>query len=183
MGEKTGIPDLRYRPTEYPPNDGPGIYFIFSNEDSLLPDFDVDTTRLLYIGKCESSFEARNHFQAENSAKSTLRRSLGSILRAEMALLHQVLPRRTLGKITRKSIQNYRFSEAGERWLSEWMLTNLSYGFMPVLTGIRSLERQYIEKWKPVLNLIYCNNPHKGKLEKLREECRNEASRWNQNNA
>ena len=70
------------RPDEDPP-DKPGVYaFHLSNPDAL-KQIRVEPSRLLYIGMAGSSLKNRNHLEHKNSASSTLRRSLGALLRAE----------------------------------------------------------------------------------------------------
>jgi hypothetical protein len=41
---------------------------------------------VLYVGMTESSLEVRNHFTHKHSGFSTLRRSLGALLRHELGL-------------------------------------------------------------------------------------------------
>jgi hypothetical protein len=185
MDDDYPLPLQRSRLNEKPDSDGPGIYFIFLKAEKDLIPFSVGPERLAYIGKSESTIEARNHATYENSSYSTLRRSLGAILRAANYLPDGSVCRRNSrerlsGKALRKAIQNYRFCDASERALRLWMIENLTYGYQIVRAakeGIEELEKRYIKHWNPVLNLVYCRHPQKGKLEDLRRECREAARR------
>jgi hypothetical protein len=180
MKDECLIPTERMPLDEPLHSDGPGIYFIFLNSGISLEDFPVGESRLLYIGKAESAIAARHHAHYETSAQSTLRRSLGAILRRGRALFpdFSVLPRKSEGKITEKAIQSYRFTEESECILSDWMLKNLTFCYRIVKTGIRDLERCYIKKWNPILNLTHSKNSHRRTLEELRRQCRVEARKW-----
>ena len=61
--------------------DGAGIYAFFLTDPALLHGIHIETSGPLYLGKTESSLDARNHFTHKHSGFSTLRRSLGAILK------------------------------------------------------------------------------------------------------
>jgi len=66
------------------PNE-PGIYCIFLKVGSILGELD-NNTDLIYIGKAEKSLNSRDyktHFSSGKSGSSTVRRSLGALLKKE----------------------------------------------------------------------------------------------------
>ncbi|MDP3263355.1 MAG: hypothetical protein U1E06_11955 [Tabrizicola sp.] len=66
-------------------NSSSGIYALFLESGSLRG-IEPSADGLLYIGKTGSSLTARNHFLHPSSGFSTLRRSLGAILKADLDL-------------------------------------------------------------------------------------------------
>jgi len=183
-GDRYALPPNTFSMEHKPDPDGPGIYFIFLKERNALGVFSPGPDRLLYIGKSESKIEARNHAEYEDSSPSTLRRSLGAILRSNSFPDHAVFPRKSKrslsGKALKKAIQNYRFSDESEAFLSEWMIGHLTYDYDITAAGveeIKAMERKYISQWNPVLNLTYCNHRLKVELQQLREQCRLEAGK------
>jgi hypothetical protein len=121
----------------------------------------------------ESSLDVRNHFAHAHSGFSTLRRSLGALLRETLQL--KTLPR-SAGQ-SRTSVRNYRFHDDGEPYLTGWMKDHLAYGFAVVANDITAIERELIAKLEPPLNLIGWRNPHRPHLRSLRDVCRDEARR------
>src|SRR5208337_2093567 len=97
--------------------DGPGVYAFFLTDPALFSGIDVDPSGLLYVGKTESSLDVRNHFAHKHSGFSTLRRSVGAILKQEELL--KVIPRASGSSPT--NIRNYRFSPESEERLTAWM--------------------------------------------------------------
>jgi hypothetical protein len=180
------LPGTRYPLDQKPEPDGLGIYFIFLKNGVPLGSFSTSQDMPIYIGKSESSIAARNHASYPTSSSSTLRRSLGAILRIADKNFpdQQVFPRnsrmRLSGKSLQRALQNYRFSDKSESFLRGWMIKNLEYGYEIVRTGvdeIRIRECGYIQEWNPILNLDYCSHPKKQELKELRKECREEAER------
>lgn len=165
----------RHCSTEDPPRDGAGIYAIFLKETASLPDIEVGPSKLLYVGKSESSLEARDHFRYPKSSSSTLRRSLGAILKQDLKLCAQ--PRGFKKIATKKNIANYRFDPTGEARLSDWMNKNLAYSYVLLESDISAFERRCIGKLQPPLNLTLWKNPQRNEVANLRRICRDEASR------
>jgi hypothetical protein len=177
MGLEHELMGTRYCSCDNPPRDGAGLYAIFLKKASLLPGIEVGQSGLLYIGKSEWSLEARNHFDYQNSASSTLRRSLGAILKQELKL--SAFPRGFRKNAGPRDIQNYRFDEKGEIALSKWMNDNLEFSYLLLKKDhIKTSERQHIQKHDPPLNISLSKNPMRMKLAELRKLCREEASRW-----
>ena len=111
---------------------------------------------IIYLGKTETSSLNRNlkqHFQSGQTGRSTLRRSLGALLRVQLNL--QPIPRGHFDDSEMK-FRNYKFDADSENRLTDWMKKNLGLSFYPVqndLSQIRYLEKKIISKIVPVLNL------------------------------
>jgi len=137
----------------------PGIYGVFflgtkfplkSAESSLR------SGSLIYIGKTESSQIERDleqHFASGETGRSTLRRSIGAIVREHLGLKPE--PRNAKETSDRKYL-NYKFDPIGEERLTDWMKTNLGLSFFEydkTPTEIEELEVELIQLAAPILNL------------------------------
>src|SRR5690554_342466 len=71
-------------------SDDPGIYAIFfTGKNFPIKDYFPGEDEILYIGKTESSSRSRDlktHFASGKTGSSTLRRTLGALLREELLL-------------------------------------------------------------------------------------------------
>lgn len=111
---------------------------------------------IIYIGKAEDSQESRDakgHFLSDKSGSSTVRRSLGAILRQELQLLP--IPRSDT-ETSERRFTNYKFTLPGENSLTEWMKCNLSLSYWEYEGGIiklRNLEKTIIKLATPILNI------------------------------
>src|SRR5271157_4746566 len=84
----------------------PGVYALFLKSPSALPGIEVSSADSpLYIGMTRSSLNLRDHFGHQHSGFSTLRRSLGAILKQQLKL--RAIPR-AKGS-SRSNVTNYRF--------------------------------------------------------------------------
>jgi hypothetical protein len=158
--------------------DGPGLYFLFLRKGSSLQGFVAGQDGLVYIGLSEKLAE-RCHAAYEISSPSTLRRSIGAILREAKIINAEVLPRpfsaQAKPRTKRKAIQNFRFLPEAEVQLSKWITENIQSCFRPMqipLTKLKELEKRYIKHWSPVLNIQHCSNCQRAQLEVLRAKCR-----------
>ena len=150
---------------------GPGVYAVFVRDGDHLPGLAIPETGLLYIGRSDR-VERRNHFTMDNSGFSTLRRSLGALLREPLRLT--AVPRAP-GAL-KSNVTNYRFSGGGERRLGEWMSLNLEYAALAVAAP-KELEAELIRRYEPPLCLRGWPNPQARAIERLRYRCREEAAR------
>jgi hypothetical protein len=153
-----------------------GIYAIALNASDF-PFFNdpriVEGT-ILYVGKSESSIKKRvykSHFSNNKTGSSTVRRSLGAILKEDLEL--EPIPR----SIKEKKFRDYAFIYEGEVRLTNWMVNNLSVSFYDYPHGkkqINDLESKIIKRLIPVLNLKknVSLNPHLSELEELRAKCK-----------
>lgn len=165
----------RYLAADIPPVDASGVYVLFLIEPFALPSITPGPFGVLYVGMTESSLEVRNHFAHEHSGFSTLRRSLGALLKHELQL--KAIPR-SAGP-SKSNITNFRFPDDDERRLTRWIEDHLAYGFAPVNHDVRAVERYLIAELKPPLNLTALydwRNPDLAMIRRLRDECRKEAA-------
>jgi hypothetical protein len=160
----------RYRASEIPPHDKPGVYALFLNSRAALPGLAVDSD-LLYVGMTESSLEVRNHFSHSHSGFSSPRRTLGALLRVNLNL--KAIPRAPGPSLS--NVKNYRFSDNGEKRLTTWMDSYLTYGLCPVEVDVRKIEGHLIKELRPPRNLTKWRNPQARQLRALRSGCRDEA--------
>lgn len=166
-------------------SENPGIYAVGLN---CIWEFSLSSTKIklepnevIYIGKTEKSQISRDidtHFENGKSGSSTLRRSLGAILKKELKLTP--IPRSCTengnGRFT-----NYKFTSDGEEKLTKWMEANLSLSYCEwngSIEELRETEKKIIKLICPILNLQNnAENKYKTKIKKLRKECRDSAEK------
>ena len=155
-----------------------GVYAIFVQPADALHVADVPSNGLVYIGRsgdlAEREFET--HFKAGASGFSTLRRSVGALLKTELGLT--AIPRGTGSSET--NYLNYRFAEGGEKALSKWMAEHLELGVAEVVGRSVRLEQELIAWLQPVLCLKGWPNSQAAAIKVLRAECVAEARRASQ---
>ncbi|GEM_PF-768839 len=152
---------------------GAGVYAIFAETQQCLPNIELPQSGLLYIGQ-SGNLAHRNHFKEKYKRPSTVRRSLGAILKSELELNAE--PRLT-GR-SPSNYKNYCFGDQGETCLSKWMKKNLTCAIFLLDSDehVRKIiEKRLIKEYEPPLNLINWQNPQKKMIEKLREDCREKA--------
>lgn len=162
----------RFRWDERPSSREAGIYAYFLESPDALRLISVAANGLLYIGMTESSLDARCHFDHPHSGFSTLRRSLGAILRDRLRL--HALPRAP--GPTRANVINYRFDADGEVRLTHWMRENLTYSYREIPRNIAAVEKGAILSECPPLNLKGWKNGQRDMIKRLRALCAAEAS-------
>jgi hypothetical protein len=126
----------------------------------------------LYLGLSSNLVQREfdTHFRAGQSGFSTLRRSLGALLKEELALT--AIPRGTGASDT--NYRNYRFADQGEQRLSQWMTTHLRVG-VHAISDPAEIERELISLACPPLNLTGWANPAAADIKALRKACVEEA--------
>lgn len=160
----------------------PGIYAFMLKEKSNLNEFET-SNQVLYVGIAKQSLKKRDlgtHFRNTKTGISTLRRSIGAILKQEFNLT--AFSRN--GTNSKKEILNYKFNSDGEQLLTDWMTENLIVGYWKDQDSIsysklRNLEEEVIKFLKPTLDLDKQTkryNIFADKLDGLRMICRTEAS-------
>jgi hypothetical protein len=105
-----------------------------------------------------------------NLSISTLRRSLGAILKRSLAL--QAIPRAP--GPSESNCHNYCFLADGEARLTEWMVEHLEVGVF-ASSKYEQLEKFLTREFRPLLNLQGCPNPHRAEIKELRKACADEA--------
>lgn len=153
--------------------DGPGIYAVFAKVKNCFPGINLPSSGVIYIGQSKN-LESRNHFTAKQSGFSTLRRSIGAILKERLGL--SVRPRSD-GK-SDTNYKNFCFQDSGEKHLTSWMKSNLECLVLPFKGNLKNQENQLISEYIPPLNLTNnCNNYYKEQISELRKLCREEAKK------
>src|SRR4051812_3174643 len=71
---------------ERPSADGPGVYANFLTQADALAPIRTELSEAIYVGMTDGSLDARCHFDHPHSGTSTLRRSIGAILKGPLAL-------------------------------------------------------------------------------------------------
>lgn len=150
---------------------GPGLYAMFVTPCADLAGTVLsDTTpgTLIYIGKSEEPLikrVARTHAATGKTSHSTLRRTLGAVLRDKLELVP--IPR----KDGRRS--GYGFEAEGDEALTQWTAESLEARWLPLpLEEVRVREKELIQKYRPVLNLTYCRTELSPVIRALRSWCR-----------
>jgi hypothetical protein len=157
-----------------------GFYALYLKEGIRLPAIEAPEDGLLYIGMTKKGFAARDHFYPYNSSSgSTLRRSLGAILKANLGL--NALPRDQSGHW--RSYYNYRFTIEGEATPSEWMFRSLNLARIPFDGNIPAAENKLIASLMPPLNLTGWPNGQRPAILELRRACAMEAKLALENSA
>lgn len=149
----------------------PGYYFICLKSGCTLPDVGtsfitskVNDKELIYIGMAAYDLGKRlikQHFYGNNAGKSTLRKSLGSLI--------------GYSKVPRDKDPNSgktKFSELDENLLTKWMETNLLV-YYAVHLNPESIETELIKELNPPLNLIKNSNRTNSEFRKVLSELRN----------
>ena len=159
----------------------PGLYAFFLPNGSSLKAFGKGS-QIIYVGKAEDSLRQRDlntHFKDNRTGYSTLRRSIGSILKKE---LNAIAFSRN-GTLKKPNIDNYIFDTKAERKLSDWMNKNLLIGYWEYnhaieTKSLRDIEVELIIELKPTLDLDQRTrkyNIYKEQLIELRQVCKDEA--------
>ena len=167
-------------------NDESGIYGIAlkSSNFPYFNDSSLGRGTILYIGKSDKSVKKRTiktHFANQKTGSSTVRRSLGAILKDELNLIP--VPR----SMSESRCRDFTFINESEKKLTMWMINNLSIGFYNYSAGkkkLKALEIELIKELAPILNIKHnvSLNPHLSEIMELRSKCKNIAKAKFKNN-
>jgi hypothetical protein len=149
-----------------------GVYAIYLTRKALLAPFAEGEDGLIYIGLSSNlaDREFEHHFSSENTGFSTLRRSLGAILKKQLDL--RAIPRAPGPSET--NVRNYRFISDGDSRLTAWMCEHLEVG-IHASSSYPELEDFLVPELRPLLNLNKWPNPHRVEIKSLRKLCADEA--------
>jgi len=161
----------------------PGIYGFFLLKGSLRigqRSCSAGPRTLLYLGKTKSSQKARDageHLADGQTGRSTLRRSLGALLREQLNL--DPRPRSGSEKSDHR-FTNFKFDPRGERELTNWMRKHLGLGFFELtIADLEGSEKSVIASAMPPLNIQNnSKSPNREELEVAREQCSCMAREW-----
>jgi hypothetical protein len=155
----------------------PGIYAWFLNDPGALPTLPSQGADPIYVG-ISDDLQRRgdeDHFRPGGSGFSTLRRSLGAILKEELDLA--AVPR-SPGP-SEQNVRCYMFRGEGEQRLTDWMREHLRVAVEPH-PAPEAIEQAVINLASPPLNLTGWSNPHAREIKALRKACADEARRARQ---
>ena len=149
-----------------------GVYAVFTTARSALAPFAEPEDGLIYIGRSTDLAvrEFDTHFDSSGNGFSTVRRSLGAILKQPLSL--RAVPRSSGS--SESNVRNFIFTPDGEERLTDWMLRNLEVA-VHVAADIEQLEPLLIRQLRPLLNLNRWPNPDRAAIKRLRKMCADEA--------
>jgi hypothetical protein len=138
----------------------PGLYAVYGDEQVWLA-LGLGTPpdgRPLYVGKAQddlASRDLRQHFASGETGRSTLRRTLASLLRRELNLIPHPRGTNPLDSTTRANL--FKLESAGEARLTRWMNEALRLAFWPIkltnLSALGAVEGEIIRELEPPLCL------------------------------
>ncbi len=155
------------QPYDATPPAGAAVYAIFLKPRGQLLPLRPGASGLLYIGATHTGLAAHDHFTMASSSLSTLRRSLGAILRKHLWL--QPCPRAPGPGAA--SFRNFAFIPDSEAVLSRWMRANLLVAAAPPPGELQATETDLLAALEPPLNLTGWNNPQRALVSRLRADC------------
>lgn len=153
----------------------PGIYALFfCGEKFPYSGYKPGYNEIIYIGKTEKSQKSRNlntHFEDGKTGSSTIRRSIGALLREEMNLIP--IPRNKID-VKKGRITYFKFDTTSEVNLTKWMKGNLGlafYEYPKSKSEIDVLESELIAISIPILNIDRKNpkNPFSKEIKNYRK--------------
>jgi hypothetical protein len=163
-----GLSTARSQLTGLNAPEAPGVYAFFLRDRGALPGVDEAADGIVYIGLSTNlaQREFDTHFRAGQSGFSTLRRTLGALLIADLSLK----PRPRGSGASDSNYRCYRFDEAGEERLSAWMRDHLDIAVQTVADP-KQLERALVALARPPLNLTLWANPDAATIRAARKAC------------
>jgi hypothetical protein len=152
----------------------PGVYAWYLDERDALTSAPHRDAEPIYIGMSTNLAERgdETHFQSGQTGFSTLRRSLGALLKGELQLRAQ--PRGT--GASEQNYRCYRFDDAGEDRLTDWMTRHLRVAVL-AYPDPSHVEAELVTLAQPPLNLNKWANPSAAEIKALRKACADEARR------
>lgn len=154
----------------------PGVYALFLLEGVTLGGFSTQLDKPIYIGQSGNLAEREfdTHFSSKGSGFSTVRRSLGALLKDDLRLVARPRSRGT----SPRDYYCYRFKSDGEDRLTEWMQKNIHVAVQAIsLDEYQDIEAELIATARPLLNLTGWTNPNSREIKRKRKICADEARR------
>jgi hypothetical protein len=152
--------------------ESPGVYAWFLDDPAVLPTISIAPQQPAYVGITSSLRERGDdtHFSDTGTGFSTLRRSLGALLKDELDLVAR--PRGT--GASKQNYTCYRFDSGGEQRLTGWMRAHLRVATAEHVDP-GAVETDLIAHACPPLNLNGWPNPYRAEIMALRKICVGEA--------
>lgn len=168
-----------YKPLlEAEPPKETGFYAFFVMTDNCFDKTELSHIKkgdCVYIGIAEDEtlLERVAESHLKTTSRSTLRRSLGAILREK----YDLKPIKRGITATKSNISNYTLTPESEQRLTDFMYQHLGVAFYSYgsLNNFEKIEKQLIKEFSfPVFNIEYSSNqnPYKRIIQVLRKECR-----------
>ena len=162
--------------------EAPGIYALWLMERAALGSSvlrEWNESGPIYVGETAnlSIRQVKTHFASDGTGWSTVRRSVGSLLKAELQLV--ALPRGN--SCTHQNFTSYKFEPDGEQRLTSWMQSRLYLTYWAdegrsVSENERvMLESRAIRHFEPPLSINKWDNPYRKALKAKRHVCALEA--------
>lgn len=134
--------------------------------------------RPLYVGKAERSLvsrDVRTHFATGKTGSSTLRRSVGALLAADLQLTAQ--PRNLTNP---ERFANFAFEPEGDARLTAWMFEHLQLAVWPSPDGVvlDQIETAVLSALQPPLNISKVATPWRPQVRTARNLLADGARRW-----
>jgi hypothetical protein len=150
-----------------------GVYAMFL-DGADIPGLSARSDSPIYVGSSANlaQREFETHFVSRSTGFSTLRRTLGALLKEELGLVSRPRGR---GK-TKQDFLCYRFEAEGEDRLTDWMKAHIHIAVHPMADEV-SAELGLIFLAHPPLNLTGCANPDATEIKRRRKICEDEARR------
>jgi hypothetical protein len=151
-----------------------GVYAWFLDNDDVLAMLHLQHGEPLYVGMSPNLAQRSDetHFQSGQTGFSTLRRSLGALLKEDLCL--KARPRGN--GPSEQNYRCYRFDDSGEERLTHWMRRHLLVAVAPQSDPER-VETELIALCQPPFNLTKWASPHAREIKALRKACVEEARR------
>ncbi|MGH8195823.1 MAG: GIY-YIG nuclease family protein [Woeseiaceae bacterium] len=159
--------------SDFEPPRGWGIYAWFLRSGTQLCGFPVGPSGLIYVGRSNdlARRDVQQHLMAGRTPASSLRRSLGALLKVSLSL--KAIPRSSNPKDGER-FSHYGFTRKGEETLSRWMQDHLNVAAV-IRDDPGDIEPLLIRHKKPLLCLIGWPNPNGAHIKALRRICSDEA--------
>lgn len=123
----------------------------------------------LYVGKAEDNIRNRvnDHLLVGGSGSSSIRRSIGALLREQYDFNPQPRSRK---RSDSKRFTNYKFDRKGEEIISDWIFAYV-YFLSVKSSNPKETEDLLVSEHHPLLNLTGWPNPERAIIKSERAEC------------
>lgn len=166
MSGPMSIADVHHIPVE------PGIYHIYSDCPIGWLNWSPSSGPT-YIGQAADGLRRRiEKVHAGDTGRSTLRRTLGALLKEQLGL--DARPRPSKDEPKAVNFTNYVFELGGDERLTTWMTEHLSVSFL-VCLDTKGPKDASIAEHEPPLNITGWQNPFAPEIRAARSACAREA--------
>lgn len=151
----------------------PGFYLVYSDARIGWLNWNP-AAGVAYVGKADDGLRRRIEKEHNgDTGRSTLRRTLGAILKDNLGLIARPRPGRNEPK--QINFTNYDFEPEGDQRLTDWIGEHLKVSVIVAKT--EGHEKSLIAQHEPPLNLTDWRNPFAPEIKAARKACADEARR------